>query len=92
MTREGAHNFFKCWEKSTSIENSLLNKPQYESCIQLINEPGKIASKKWAKVACCQADGEFVPSSLILKGVNEKQELGGGGGRLNGSNVYMKTK
>lgn len=31
-------------------------------------------------ISCCKANEKFLPSSLILKRVNKKQELGGGEG------------
>ncbi|XP_054706657.1 tigger transposable element-derived protein 6-like [Uloborus diversus] len=62
-----------------------------ETGIQLINKPGKILTAKGAKdvhvitprekgetislVACCSAEGRFLPPVLIMKGVNKKAEF-----------------
>jgi hypothetical protein len=77
-----------------------------ESGIQLINKPGKALAKKGAEdlhvltprergenatvTACCNAEGQFLPPILILKGVNKKQELGDG--LPHRSDVYMNPK
>lgn len=77
-----------------------------ESGIQLINKPGKVLTAKGAKdvhvitprekgetvslVACCSAEGRFLPPVLIMKGVNRKPEFCDG--LPNGSNVYMNKK
>jgi hypothetical protein len=77
-----------------------------ESDIQLINKPGKVLAKKGVKhmhvltprkrgekatvMACCNAEGQFIPPVLILKGVDKKQELGDG--LPHGSQVYMNPK
>lgn len=62
-----------------------------ESGIQLINKPGKVLITKGAKdvhvitprekretvslIACCNAEGGFLPPVLLMKGVNKKQSL-----------------
>lgn len=77
-----------------------------ESGIQLINKPGKVLAAKGAKdvhvitprekgetislVACCSAEGRFLPPVLIMKGVNRKSEFSDG--LPNGSDVYMNKK
>ncbi|XP_018576511.1 uncharacterized protein LOC108915046 [Anoplophora glabripennis] len=65
-----------------------------ETGVQLINKPGKVLATKSAKdvyvltskergenvtvVACCGADGRFIPPTLIFKGVNQKAEYSDG--------------
>ncbi|XP_054706877.1 jerky protein homolog-like [Uloborus diversus] len=77
-----------------------------ETGIQLINKPGKILTAKGAKdvhvitprekgetislVACCSAEGRFLPPVLIMKGVNKKAEFSDG--LPNGSVDYMNKK
>lgn len=77
-----------------------------ETGIQLINKPGKVLTAKGAKdvhvitprekgetislVACCSAEGRFLPPVLIMKGVNKKAEFSDG--LPNGSEVYMNKK
>jgi hypothetical protein len=41
-------------------------------------------------MACCNAEGQFLPPVLILKGVNKKQALGDG--LPHESEVYMNPK
>lgn len=59
-----------------------------ESGIQFINKPGKVLTANGAKdvhlitprekgetitlIACCSAEGRFLPPVLIMKGVNRK--------------------
>lgn len=77
-----------------------------ESGIQLINKPGKVLTAKGAKdvhvitprekgetvslVACCNAEGSFLPPVIIMKGVNKKAEFADG--LPHGSEVYMNKK
>lgn len=77
-----------------------------ESGIQLINKVGKVVAKKGAKVvnkittgekgetvslvACCSAEGRFLPPSLIYKGKNLKPEFQDG--LPTGSKVFMNQK
>ncbi|XP_018365006.1 PREDICTED: uncharacterized protein LOC108762485 [Trachymyrmex cornetzi] len=77
-----------------------------ESGIQLINAPGKVLAPKGAKVvnqitskekgetvsllACCTAEGRFLPPTLILKGKNIKREFEDG--LPPGSKVFMNKK
>ncbi|KAK9679602.1 DDE superfamily endonuclease [Popillia japonica] len=77
-----------------------------ETGIQLINKPGKVLTAKGAKdvhvitprekgetislVACCSAEGRFLPPVIIMKGVNKKSEFSDG--LPNGSDVYMNKK
>lgn len=77
-----------------------------ESGIQLINKVGKVVAKKGSKVvnkittsekgetvslvACCSAEGRFLPPSLIYKGKNLKPEFQDG--LPSGSKVFMNPK
>ncbi|KAJ8940640.1 hypothetical protein NQ318_020697, partial [Aromia moschata] len=77
-----------------------------ETGVQLINKPGKVITTKGTKdvhvltskergenvsvVACCSADGRFIPPVLIFKGVNKKAEFSDG--LPAGSKVYMNKK
>lgn len=77
-----------------------------ESGIQLTNKPGKVLTTKGAKdvhvltphergenitvVACCNAEGVFLPPVLLMKGVNKKKEFVDG--LPHGSDVYMNPK
>lgn len=77
-----------------------------ETGVQLINKPGKVITKKGAKdvhvltskergenvtvIACCSADGKYIPPTLIFKGVNRKPEFSDG--LPGGSKVYMNRK
>jgi hypothetical protein len=83
---------------------SVLN--MHKSGVQLISKCGKFVAKKVAKgvriptpwergenvkvIACCSAEGQFLPSILILNGVSKKQEFCDG--LPNGSEVYMNPK
>ena len=65
-----------------------------ESGLQLNNKPDKVIAMKGSKdvhvltsgekgetvtlVACCNAEGNFLPPYCIFKGVNKKQEYGDG--------------
>ena len=58
--------------------------------LQLNNRPGLVVAQKWSKavstvtsaekgetvteVACCNAEGMFLPPFAIMKGVNKKKE------------------
>ncbi|XP_055907702.1 uncharacterized protein LOC129942684 [Eupeodes corollae] len=77
-----------------------------ESGLQLNNKPGKVLTQKGVKdihvvtakekgenvtvVACCNAEGNFLPPVLIMKGVNRKAEFMDG--LPSGSDVYMNKK
>ncbi|CAH1973221.1 unnamed protein product [Acanthoscelides obtectus] len=77
-----------------------------ETGVQLINKPGKVLTTKGARdvhvltskergenvtvVACCSADGRFIPPTLIFKGVNRKAEFSDG--LPAGSKIYMNRK
>lgn len=77
-----------------------------ESGLQLNNKPGKVLTQKGVKdvhvvtakekgenvtvVACCNAEGNFSPPVLIMKGVNKKAEFVDG--LPSGSEVYMNKK
>ncbi|KAJ8949542.1 hypothetical protein NQ318_005104 [Aromia moschata] len=77
-----------------------------ETGVQLINKPGKVITTKGTKdvhvltskergenvsvVACCSADGRFIPPVLIFKGANKKAEFSDG--LPAGSKVYMNKK
>ncbi|KAJ8866680.1 hypothetical protein PR048_032541 [Dryococelus australis] len=77
-----------------------------ESGIQLTNKPGKLVTTKGAKdvhvltphergenvtvIACCDAEGAFLPPVLLMKGVNRKNEFSDG--LPHGSEVYTNPK
>ncbi|CAH2007076.1 unnamed protein product [Acanthoscelides obtectus] len=77
-----------------------------ETGVQLLNKPSKVVTKKGSKdvhvltskergenvtvIACCSADGTFIPPVLIFKGVNRKPVLSDG--LPPGSKVYMNRK
>ncbi|XP_063230419.1 uncharacterized protein LOC134535276 [Bacillus rossius redtenbacheri] len=77
-----------------------------ESGIQLINKPGKVLAAKGSKdvfsltsgekgetitvVACVNAEGRFLPPTIIVKGVYKKREFSDG--LPPGSEVYMNSK
>lgn len=77
-----------------------------ESGVQLNNKPGRVIATKGAKdvhvltssergenvtvIACCNAEGTFIPPVLIMKGVREKTEFSFG--LPPGSKVFMNNK
>ncbi|CAH1974319.1 unnamed protein product [Acanthoscelides obtectus] len=77
-----------------------------ETGVQLLNKPSKVVTKKGSKdvhvltskergenvtvIACCSADGTFIPPVLIFKGVNRKPVLSDG--LPPGSKVNMNRK
>lgn len=77
-----------------------------ETGFQINNEPGKVIATKGAKdvhvlsssergenvtiIACCNAEGNFMPPVVIFKGVREKQEFQDG--LPPGSKVFMNKK
>lgn len=77
-----------------------------ETGIQINNKPGKVIASKGAKdvysltssekgenvslIACCNAEGSFLPPVLIFKGKNKKPEFADG--LPPGSDVFMNPK
>lgn len=77
-----------------------------ETGVQLLNKAGKVITNRGSKdvhlltskergenvtvIACCSADGKFIPPVLIFKGVNRKPEFSDG--LPAGSKVYMNRK